>query len=363
MQRRLNKKGKILVGIIGIITLLLISFIIFLIVYFCNISSVSKNKENKDFLINEGDTYYSISTKLKENNLIKSEFFYKLYIKLNKPNSLKSGIHKLNENMSVKELVNEISQGGYKKGEMITFKEGLNMRQIAKIIADNTSNSEDDVYSTLNDSEYIDSLIEKYWFITDEIKNENIYYSLEGYLFPNTYEFYKDEVTVKQIFNVMLDETDKQLQPYKDDILNFKYSVHELLTLASIVELEGKTVSDRSEVAGVFYNRLNSGWSLGSDVTTYYGAKINMSDRDLYVSELNDNNAYNTRSNFMAGKLPVGPICNPSISSIKAALYPKQTNYYYFVADKNGKTYFTKTSSEHASIIAKLKREGLWYTY
>ena len=116
-------------------------------------------------------------------------------------------------------------------------------------------------------------------------------------------------------------------------------------------------------MAGVFYNRLNSNWSLGSDVTTYYGAKINMSDRDLYVSEINEKNAYNTRNSSMAGKLPVSPICNPSMSSIKAALYPKTTDKYYFVADKYGKTYFTKTNSEHNQIITKLKRECLWYTY
>ena len=97
MTRRLNKKGKILVALIGIIGLILISLIIFMIIYFCNIGSVSKNKDTKEIEILQGDTYYSISTKLKEQNLIKSEFFYKLYIKLNRPSSLQSGVHKLNE--------------------------------------------------------------------------------------------------------------------------------------------------------------------------------------------------------------------------------------------------------------------------
>lgn len=362
MTRRLSKKGKILVALIGIIGLILISLIIFMIIYFCNIGSVSKNKDTKEIEILQGDTYYSISTKLKEQNLIKSEFFYKLYIKLNRPSSLQSGVHKLNESMSVKEIVNEFSNTGYKKGEMLTFKEGLNMRQVIKVITDNTQNTEEDILNVLQDTNYLDSLIEKYWFITDEIKNEKIYYSLEGYLFPDTYEFSKD-ATVKEIFNTMIAETGRKIEPYKNDILNSKYSFHELLTLSSIIELEGKTISDRNKVAGVFYNRLNSNWTLGSDVTTYYGAKINMSDRDLYVSELNDNNAYNTRSSYMAGKLPVGPICNPSISSIEASLYPVKTNYYYFVADKNGKTYFSKTNAEHNTIINKLKGEGLWYNY
>ena len=116
-------------------------------------------------------------------------------------------------------------------------------------------------------------------------------------------------------------------------------------------------------VAQVFINRLNSNMTLGSDVTTYYASKVDMSERDLYLYEINDNNYYNTRSSFLAGKLPVGPICNPSIDSIKAVLYPTNNNYYYFVADKNGKTYFTNTYSEHIAKRDELIEAGLWYTY
>ena len=133
--------------------------------------------------------------------------------------------------------------------------------------------------------------------------------------------------------------------------------------MASIVELEGANSNDRYGVAGVFYNRLQNGWALGSDVTTYYAEQIEMSDRDLYQAELDEANDYNTRSNTMAGKLPVGPICNPGIESINAAVEPQKHDYFYFVADKNKKTYFAKTYSEHVTIINKLKKDGLWYTY
>ena len=156
---------------------------------------------------------------------------------------------------------------------------------------------------------------------------------------------------------------DKKLSEYKTDILSNKYSAHELLTLASIVELEGSANSDKEGIAGVFYNRLDNGWSLGSDVTTYYASRVKISERDLYKYEIDDNNYYNTRSSYLAGKLPVGPICSPSIESIKAVLYPTVSDYFYFVSDKNGKTYFSKNESEHLSIIKKLKEEGLWYTY
>ena len=363
MVRKLNKKGKIVIIISSILVFILLLFLTFKIVYSINTGAVSKNTDEITFEIVEGDTYYSISSKLKNSKLIKSESFYKLYIKLNNPSVLKKGTYSLNQTMTVKDIVNIIKQGGFKKGEMITFKEGLNMRQIASLITSKTKNTEEDIYSILNDEEYLDSLIQKYWFITEDVKNEKIYYSLEGYLFPNTYEFFIDEVSVKEIFNKMLDEMEKQLKPYKEDIEKSKYSIHELLTMASIVELEGKSISDRNEVAGVFYNRLKSNNTLGSDVTTYYGAKVNMSDRDLYQKETNTANDYNTRNASLAGKLPIGPICNPSISSIKAALYPKETNNYYFVADKNGKTYFTKTYNEHLRTVSKLKSEGLWYTY
>ena len=150
------------------------------------------------------------------------------------------------------------------------------------------------------------------------------------------------------------------LDDYKEEIEASKYSIHELLTLASIVEVEGSTSDDRAGVAGVFYNRLNSGWSLGSDATTYYAAKIDFSERDLYMSEINDINAYNTRPAAMAGKLPVGPICSPSQESIEAVLHKEDHDYYYFVADKNGKIYYNKTSSGHLQTIKEIKEAGNW---
>ena len=133
--------------------------------------------------------------------------------------------------------------------------------------------------------------------------------------------------------------------------------------MASIVELEGANSDDRKGVAGVFYNRLQNDWALGSDVTTYYAEQIEMSDRDLYQAELDEVNDYNTRPAAMAGKLPVGPICNPGVESLKAAIDPEEHDYFFFVADKYKKTYFTKTNNEHIAIINKLKREGLWYVY
>ena len=121
----------------------------------------------------------------------------------------------------------------------------------------------------------------------------------------------------------MLDETSKQLTPYRNKIENLDLSIHEFFTLSSIVELEGASSNDRKSVAGVFYNRINDRWSLGSDVTTYYALKID--DFKVSLTEglglYKCDNAYNTRCNSFIG-LPVGPICNPGQKAIIAAIKP-----------------------------------------
>jgi len=346
-------------------SIIVVSILLCILFYNIGLKAVSSDNKEVEFIIEEGSTYYSVIDKLNNEGLIKNKLCFKIYIKLNNKTRLEAGTYKLRKNMSIKEIVEVLDKGNNYNPDVIniTFKEGKNMRWIASTIASNTNNTEDDVYSLLKDKIYLNELINEYWFIDESILNENIYYSLEGYLFPNTYQYINKDVSVKDIFKSMLDEMNDQLSIYKNELLNSSYSIHELLTLASIVELEGSANSDRAGIAGVFYNRLNSGWTLGSDVTTYYAVKIEMSDRDLYQTEINDNNYYNTRSNYLAGKLPIGPISNPSIDSIKAVLYPTKNEYYYFVADKNGKTYFTYTYPEHIQKRDELIEAGLWYTY
>ena len=245
----------------------------------------------------------------------------------------------------------------------VTFVEGRSMKRFAKTIAEVTNNSEEDVFTLLKNEKYIDSLIDKYWFITDEIKQKGIYYPLEGYLFPDTYTFESKDVTVEKICEVMLNQMDKVLSKYKVDIQKSGYSVHQILAMASLCELEAVVPDDRAEVAGVFYNRLKSNSSLGSDVTTYYAIGVELGERDLYQSELDKYNPYNTRGPKMEGKLPIGPISNVSEMSIKAAIYPNKTDNYFFVADKYGKLYFTKSNSEHVQITNKLINSGMWIEF
>ena len=358
------KERKLIITGISI-AVIVIAIVVGILIYINELKPVNKqSSEDKIVEIEAGTRTEGILDLLKSQELINSKLTAEIYMKLNNINGLQAGKYKLNQGMSLEEILNKISSGEvYDETVKITFKEGKNMRWIAKTIAEKTNNTEDDVYSLLKDKEYINSQIDKYWFLNSIITNENIYYPLEGYLYPDTYIFENADVSVKTIFNIMLNQTDKVLTKYKTQIESNGRSIHEILTIASIIELEGNDSESREGISSVIYNRLKSNMSLGSDVTTYYAMQVDMGERNLYSSEINTYNQYNTRGPNMSGKLPIGPIANPSEESIKAALSPGQTNYLYFVADSNGKIYFTSTYEEHQQIIQELRKKGLWYEY
>ena len=345
----------------ALIVLVLATSIILILgfTYKNKIGPVSKDDKLVVFKIPQGATIREVGKLLEQKGLIKDEKYFYLYVKFNDIKNLEAARYKLAPNMGVKKIIETIQEGGVDREEVkITFREGLNMRAIARVIEKNTANTYDDVFNLLKDKEYIDKLIETYWFLTDEVKNDKIYYPLEGYLFPETYIVY-DDSSVKEIFQKMLSHTSKILSKYKTQIEESDYSAHEILTLASIIELESSSSQDsKNKVSGVFYNRMNKGMTLGSDVTGYYGAKMDDWTKGL-GSHVNDCNGYNTRGTCVKG-LPVGPVCNPGERSVKAALNPSVHSYYFFVADCDGKTYLTKTNSEHENMIAKLRKAGKW---
>ncbi len=357
---------KVLLFFAIFIVIIIVAVLTVYLTYQNNLKPVGTSDELVEVEIVSGSTYSTLASLLYEKHLIRNELAYRIYIKLNPPKAgLKAGTYYLKENMSVSEIVEALAAGGNSVNPdeiRITFKEGLNMRAIASLIASETNRTEEEVFALLKDQDYLKELIQTYWFIDESILDENIYYPLEGYLYPNTYHFKNKDVSVKEIFKVLLDEMGKQLLPYQEEIEKSKYSAHEILTLASVIELEAPTVEYRKGVSGVFYNRLKSNISLGSDVTTYYGAQVDMSERDLYAYEIEAVNGYNTRPTTELG-LPVGPICNPSIESVVAALEPDQSDYYYFLADNQGKVYFTKTYQEHIAKREELKSKGLWERY
>lgn len=354
---KLKKWVRILLNIIIIIFIIILcSFILFN--FF--LSAPNSKSEVIEFSVDNGSSVDMVGKKLKKEGIIRSYFAYKIYVRFKGINSYKAGIYKLDKSYPTNDIVDILTGNYYKeKGITITFKEGKTIRGVAKEIAKNTSISESEFYEKLDDENYIDSLINKYWFLTDDIKNNDIYYPLEGYLFPDTYTF-PSNVTVEGIIEKMLNQTDKIFSKYKSLIDSSSYSINQIVTLASIVESEGIYDKDRKQIAGVFYNRLNANMSLGSDVTTYYAFKVDLGERDLTKAEINTYSPYNTRGPSMEGKLPVGAISNFGESSLEAVLNPSDNDYYYFVADKSGKTHFTKTYEEHQKIIKELKESNNW---
>ncbi len=361
----MKQKLKIKNLIIFIIIILIMIFIAGIGTYYYMIGPVDNEKKSIEFMVESGDNFSNLGSKLESNKLIKSEFFYKIFIKISNPSGLQKGTYILNTSMDLKEIVNTLSKGTNANPDVVvlTIPEGKSIVDIAKYVADVTNNEKGELLEYWNSEDFIKKVIEKYWFVTKDVKNKNIRYSLEGYFFPSTYELQNKDVDAEYVAYKLLDQMAAILSNYRVEIEDNEYSVHELLTLASIVELEGKSESDRKNIASVFYNRLAKKWSLGSDVTTYYAENLKLWERDLTSTEINNCNGYNTRTSCMAGKLPVGPICNVSSTSIQVTVIPVDTDYYYFVSDKLGNIYFTKTLREHNSMVSKLKKEGKWYQY
>lgn len=354
------KKGLIVV-LITFLTVMLLTIGGSILYYNSSLQEVDKNaKENITFIVTPGEAANTIIANLKKEGLIKSELAMKIYVKLHNGNP-QAGTYILTKSMTAKDIYQSFLEGKVTRDTTwVTFVEGKRLSYIASVISQNFGYDLDEVNATLEDREYIKTLIDRYDFLTDDILKSGIYHPLEGYLFPDTYEFMSD-ASIKSIIEAMLDNTASKLSAYMEEIKSSKYSVHEIMTLASIVELEGARSDDRKGVAGVFYNRLKTGNTLGSDVTTYYAVGKDFSV-DLSWDDLNSCNGYNTRGTCVSG-LPIGPIATPSFASLQAAIEPEQHDYLFFVADKYGKTYFNKTNAEHDATVARLKREGLWFIY
>lgn len=347
---------------IFIVLVLLLVIIIFSILgfYNYNLQPVDKSDDTSVvFTITPGTTTKQIAKNLMDASLIRNDKVLLVYLKLNNISNMQASTYKLKRNMSLEEIVEVINKGkGYNPDEItITFKEGENIRNIAKVISENTENSYEDVLNKVNDNKYLDSLIEQYWFLDKNIKNNKLYYSLEGFLAPDTYIFENKNVKVEEIFSKMLDETDKVLTKYKKEIEKSDLSIYEILTLASIVEKEGKT-KDFNNIASVFINRLDKNMELASCATAYYGVKKDFNEVGIATTDMiNNKNNYNT---YIIKGLSVGPIASISEEALLSVINPISTNYLYFLSDNEGNSYFFKTYSEHQKKQSELKSLGKW---
>lgn len=182
------------------------------------------------------------------------------------------------------------------------------------------------------------SLRERHWNIFKFVPSE----SLEGYLFPDTYYFLKDS-SVEVLAEIMVRRFEEVVLPFWEKAKsNTKLNLHEILTLASIIEKEAKIPSERPVISSVFYNRLRADMPLAADPTIKYA--LERPTKIVYLDQLSVKSPYNT---YKRRGLPPGPICNPGLESIKAAVYPAKTDFFFFVARPDGSHIFSKTWSEH----------------
>ena len=341
----MSKKKKIIIIVISTIIILIA---ILVGTYFFSLTATSNTPETVEFTVNQGDSKETIAENLKNAKLIRSKYATLVYILLSGNTNIQAGEYELDRSMSTQDIISILVSGDIigteRPAARITFKEGITLEEYMRLLAENTDLEYDTIIAEVNDPEYLNTLINDYWFLTEDILNSDLYYGLEGYLYPETYDFYID-TTLDAAIRKMLDVTELRLSEVRAQIEASDYSVHDILTMASIVEKEAVNALDRAKVAQVIYTRLDMNMSLGMDVTTYYGVRKSMTEVLTQV-DLNDENPYNTRITSFIG-LPVGPICNPSLESINAVLNPSDTDYIYFFADiLTGNVYFTNDYNE-----------------
>ncbi|MCQ2563377.1 MAG: endolytic transglycosylase MltG [Mogibacterium sp.] len=283
---------------------------------------------------------------LDEAGLVKNKFCAKVNSRIGRYNSLQANTYIFSPSMSFQEMMTAINTGDfdYLSKESIEVKDGARLQQVAEAVSEKLPYSADEILEKWADKDYLNELIDRYWFLTDEILNKDVMYPLEGYLYADTY-IVTDNMTLEGFTEMCLDRMDEELSERRGEIETSGFTVHQLLTLTSIVTKEA-TADDQAGVAGVFMNRLNKDMSLGSDVTVCY---IFQEDRvDLKVSQLESTNPYNTRK--YAG-LPPGPICQVVGSAVDATLNYEHHDYLFFIADENGVVRYSTDEAGHESNI------------
>lgn len=327
----------VLIGVVGLVG-------------FLYINSAMKPVDPDDDTIKKvkipiGSSVNGISTLLEEQGIIKDARVFKYYIKFRNESGFQAGEYKLSPSMPIEDIVTSIKTGKLMKeaAMKITIPEGKQLIQIADIIAGKTGEDPKKVFKKLNDKKFVNSMQEQFpQLLTSEIENEKVLYPLEGYLFPATYDFYEEKPTLESIVIEMLKKTEETLQAYEGQMDKNDYSVHEMLTFASLVEEEATAQVDRGKIASVFFNRIEEDMPLQTDPTVLY-AKGSHKSR-VYYKDLEVKSPYNTYKNK---GLPPGPIANAGTTSIDAVLKPEKTDYLYFLATPEGEVLYSKTLDDH----------------
>lgn len=336
MLRSTKQKNKKMKNFKTLFFVLIIAFFVLIFSYNRSINYNNNNGSEKSFIIESGQGLNTISKNLKNEELISSKFYFKIYALLSgRQGSFRSGEYVLSSKMNIKEIVAELTKPVYLKvEEKITFIEGWNINDYNQAIL--KSNLEDkNNFLAESKKDYSD----EFSFLRDKPKNS----SLEGYLFPDTYRFYYD-IKSDELIKKLLANFDKKLnEQMRADISAQGKTIYEIVTMASIIEKEVRSAKDMKIVSGIFWNRIKNKQALESCATLAYILGVNKAQ---YTYE--DTRVQSPYNTYINRGLPPGPIANPSFKALEAAIYPEETDYNYFLtATDSGETIFSRTYEEH----------------
>ena len=364
MEKMKERKSEVkivrkLVAIIALVFLLLFSIGGFVAYSYIKSALEPVDPESTEevaVVIPMGSGVTAISNILEESGIVKNASIFKYYAKFKNESSFQAGDYTMTKAMTLDEIIESLKTGKVYREPVftITVPEGLTLVQISKVIEKNTSYTAEEFMEKVTDDTFIQKMMAEYpELLTQEILGENIRYALEGYLYPATYPFYVENPTLDEIITTMVSSMNKMALEYREGyegrmIEGQPMTVHQFITFASLLEEEAAALTDRETIASVFYNRLEIGMPLQTDPTVLYSLGEHK-DRVLY-KDLEVEDPYNTYKN--KGLTP-GPIASPGKSSLEAAISPSETEYLYFLADKEGKNHFAKTYEEHLSNVAE----------
>ena len=314
--------------------------------------------------IPEGSNVQEIGKTLEDAGLIKHGLVFSLYAKYKNYADLKSGYYNLQKSMSTEDIIHELQKGGTAEAQepvlaTLTIPEGYTIDQMAQAVGQLQGDfkeplTADAFLAKVQHASFISQEVAKYPSLLESLptKESGVRYRLEGFLFPATYSI-KDSTTIESLIDEMLAAMDKTLAPHYSTIKSKNLTVNELLTIASLVEKEGANTDDRKLIAGVFYNRLNLGMPLQSNIAILYaqgklGQKISLAD-DAGI-DTSINSPYNVYTNL--GLMP-GPVDSPSLDAIESSINQTKSENLYFVADvTDGKVYYASNKEEHDRNVA-----------
>lgn len=300
---------------------------------------VTVDNGSRHIEISEGEGTSSVADKLEKEGIIKYPLAFKIQSVLGGyDGNFQPGAATVTSGMSYGDIL-ELMITPNRETTKITIPEGYELKQIARTLDEAGVVGWQDFYAALNPDDY------DYEFLKN-LPERDPMNRMEGYLFPATYEI-PNGMSAHDIIDLMLSAFDSQFKSeYYDRAAQLGMTVDEVITMASIVERETDSNSERAKVAGVFYNRRNSGMKFQSCATVQY--ILGERKPVLSIADTQIDSPYNT---YLYAGFPIGPICNPGIDCIQAALYPEATDAYYFVLGKDGTHIFSKTYEEHLAAM------------